>query len=227
MSLEEASFWGTVANWALIFCLVGGVVSTFVIVKTTDVKEIHWDDLRTEGTRKTAELALETAKAKENAAAAEERTARLNIAIEDERKKRLPRRLTDEQIAIFERFLEKEKRTFFVVAKHEDEPMQYAQQFIDLFSKHHLLEGAAFKGIYTDGPGLRLYIPIDGFLPHEQAIQDPIAQAFKEANLLANFGWGAPPPNPGFQEKTISKHAPTWKIGHPVIWIGEKPTPRD
>jgi hypothetical protein len=46
MSLAAASIIGTIANSALLACLLGGVISTFVIVKTTDVKEEHWAHAR-------------------------------------------------------------------------------------------------------------------------------------------------------------------------------------
>jgi hypothetical protein len=43
MSLPAATLIGTIANWCLLVSLLTGVVSTFVIVKTADVKEAHWD----------------------------------------------------------------------------------------------------------------------------------------------------------------------------------------
>ena len=46
MSLPTASLVGTIANWGLLVSLLGGVISTFVIVKTTDVKEEHWAEAR-------------------------------------------------------------------------------------------------------------------------------------------------------------------------------------
>jgi hypothetical protein len=62
MSLESASFWGTIANWSLVACLVGGVVSTFAIVKTTDVKEEHWANDRQRSKEHIARLNAETAR---------------------------------------------------------------------------------------------------------------------------------------------------------------------
>jgi hypothetical protein len=46
MSLSAATLVGAIANWGLLACLVGGVLSTFVIVKTADVKEEHWAEAR-------------------------------------------------------------------------------------------------------------------------------------------------------------------------------------
>jgi hypothetical protein len=57
MSLSAASLVGTIANWALLASLIGGVVSTFVIVKTADVKEEHWAEDRRRSNEKIAESA--------------------------------------------------------------------------------------------------------------------------------------------------------------------------
>ena len=46
MSLSTATLVGTLANWGLLASLVASVISTFLIVKTADVKEEHWDKLR-------------------------------------------------------------------------------------------------------------------------------------------------------------------------------------
>ena len=227
MSLETANRLSNIANVALVLSLIVGFLSTIVVVITGNIKESHWDELREEGKKEVARLGLQTAKAQENAAIANERAATLNTALENERKKRLPRRLSVEQIAILEEMLSKEKRTFFVVSKHEDESMQYAQQFVDLLSKHKLLESYVMKGIYTDGSGLRIYIPLDGNTPHEIAKKDPIAKAFISAEITGNISWGATPPNPGFPENATKTLPNVWRSGHPVIWIGEKPASRD
>jgi hypothetical protein len=60
MSLPTATLIGTIANWALLACLLGGVLSTFVIVKTTDVKEEHWDRDRDASRERIKELTKET-----------------------------------------------------------------------------------------------------------------------------------------------------------------------
>lgn len=43
MSISAASLIGTVANWALLVSLLTGLLSTFLIVQTTDVKERLWE----------------------------------------------------------------------------------------------------------------------------------------------------------------------------------------
>jgi hypothetical protein len=60
MSLSVATLVGSIANWVLLASLVGGVASTFIIVKTTDVKEHYWDLAREEAAKKISELNAET-----------------------------------------------------------------------------------------------------------------------------------------------------------------------
>ena len=62
MSLSMATLIGSIANWALLVCLLGGVLATFVIVQTADVKEDHWDDARKHSNERIAELNNETAR---------------------------------------------------------------------------------------------------------------------------------------------------------------------
>jgi len=62
MSLAGASLVGSVANWILLASLIGGVISTFMIVKTADVKEAHWDEDRNLSNEKIAMLNKEAAR---------------------------------------------------------------------------------------------------------------------------------------------------------------------
>jgi hypothetical protein len=64
MSLPTATLIGTIANWCLLASLLTGVVSTFVIVKTTDVKEAYWDHDRDAARERIGELARESELAK-------------------------------------------------------------------------------------------------------------------------------------------------------------------
>src|SRR5262249_5193450 len=70
VSLETATLWGETANIVLLICLLGGVLATFVIVRTTNVKEHHWDRLRQEATDAFERLRINSAK--ENAEARSE-----------------------------------------------------------------------------------------------------------------------------------------------------------
>jgi hypothetical protein len=124
MSLSTASLVGTIANWALLISLLTGLFSTFVIVKTTDVKEEHWETARQQsGERlvvlatksdeakaalgaaqadiakanaKIADAQTEAAKAVAETARANERTAELKLALEREIAARQPRLISPE-----------------------------------------------------------------------------------------------------------------------------------
>ena len=56
MSLATATLVGTLANWGLLASLIAGVVSTFLIVQTADVKEEHWAHDRKESGERIAKL---------------------------------------------------------------------------------------------------------------------------------------------------------------------------
>ena len=62
MSLSTASLVGTIANWMLLASLIGGVISTFVIVKTSDVKEENWSEDRRISNERIATLNNDTAR---------------------------------------------------------------------------------------------------------------------------------------------------------------------
>jgi F0F1-type ATP synthase membrane subunit b/b' len=79
MSLPTATLVGTIANWCLLASLLTGVVSTFVIVKTADVKETHWDRDRDAANERIGELAHESELAKAE-------LGKANAEIEDAKK---------------------------------------------------------------------------------------------------------------------------------------------
>jgi hypothetical protein len=62
MSLGTASLVSTIANWLLLASLVGGVLSTFAIVKSSDVKEEHWAEDRRISNERIAGLNNDTAR---------------------------------------------------------------------------------------------------------------------------------------------------------------------
>ncbi|MCP3399857.1 hypothetical protein [Bradyrhizobium sp. CCGB20] len=62
ISLSTATLIGSIANWALLVCLLGGMLATFVIVQTTDVKEEHWAEDRKHSSERIAELNNGTAR---------------------------------------------------------------------------------------------------------------------------------------------------------------------
>jgi len=61
-SLEAAERWGDWANVALVAALAVGVVATYLIVSTTNVKEHHWREFRQQSDERIAE---QTRKARE------------------------------------------------------------------------------------------------------------------------------------------------------------------
>src|ERR1700730_5274407 len=105
MSLPVASLLGTVANSVLLVSLLSGVLSTFVIVKTTDIKEEHWAedrrksnekiaDLGTRGDQARAELGTaqaDIAKAHASIAEADARTKEAELKLEELRRQVGPR----------------------------------------------------------------------------------------------------------------------------------------
>src|SRR6266478_172544 len=82
MSLSSATLWGDIANLALLVCLVGGVIATFVIVRTTNVKELHWDVAREHSRERIAELVSQGEQQKKETAEAitRQREAELKLA---------------------------------------------------------------------------------------------------------------------------------------------------
>ena len=72
---------GTLANWVLLASLLGGVLSTFVIVKTADVKETHWDKDREAARERFSELATEAEHARAEFGKANAEIAKANATI--------------------------------------------------------------------------------------------------------------------------------------------------
>jgi hypothetical protein len=103
MSLSAASLVGTIANWALLASLIGGLLSTFVIVKTTDVKEEHWAEDRRKSNEKIADLGrqgdqarAELGIAQADIARAQENSLQLQLRLNKEIRKNAWRRLSKE-----------------------------------------------------------------------------------------------------------------------------------
>lgn len=90
MSLATASLVGTTANWLLLISLLGGVLSTFVIVKTTDIKEEHWAEDRRHSNERIAELSAQAAESTARTKEAEVKLAEVEARNE---KRAMPRDL--------------------------------------------------------------------------------------------------------------------------------------
>jgi hypothetical protein len=96
MSLSTASLVGTIANWMLLASLVGGVISTFVIVKASDVKEEHWAEDRRKSNERIAELTTQGDLLRKDTAEANAKALESRLELE---KFRAPRTLSLEQRA--------------------------------------------------------------------------------------------------------------------------------
>jgi hypothetical protein len=89
MSLSWAEFVSFWANWILIGALVVGVLATLGIVVSANVKEAHWEQERRDSNERISTNAVETNRARESAAQANERAAEANLKAETERVERL------------------------------------------------------------------------------------------------------------------------------------------
>ncbi|MGJ4915919.1 hypothetical protein ACQR10_13315 [Bradyrhizobium sp. HKCCYLRH2060] len=88
MSLSTASFIGTIANWGLLISLLGGVLSTFVIVKATDVKEEHWAEDRRRSDERIAEVESQSEQLRKDTALATARAAEAELKLAEFRRGR-------------------------------------------------------------------------------------------------------------------------------------------
>src|SRR5436190_2055452 len=85
MSLPTATLVGSIANWTLLACLIGGVIATFFIVRAADIKEEHWAHDRSAANTRIAELNDSAKKSEERIASLNNETARLqadNISLQ-------------------------------------------------------------------------------------------------------------------------------------------------
>jgi hypothetical protein len=86
MSLSWATRLSDVANLVLLASLIGGVIATFVIVRTANVKEHHWEVAREQSQERIAELQTKVAEANAHTEQLRSDNLRLQKAI-------LPRRI--------------------------------------------------------------------------------------------------------------------------------------
>jgi hypothetical protein len=103
MSLPTATLVGTIANWILLISLLGGVFSTLVIVKSTDVKEEHWALARKQADERIASLNNQTARLSVEAETARKETAEARLQLEQLRKQAAARHIKrDEFVRLLE-----------------------------------------------------------------------------------------------------------------------------
>lgn len=116
LSLESSTRIYDLANLGLIVSLVGGVISTVVIVWMGNIKEAHWDKERHESRERVAELGKETAEANKRAKEAE-------LALE---KFRAPRKFDPDRRAQFIETLKPFARTAYDVSTYGPDSVEFA-----------------------------------------------------------------------------------------------------
>jgi len=94
MSLSTATTLGNIANVGLLLSLLTGVISTFLIVKTTDVKEGHWDAARDRANERIVELTTQGDQLRKDTAEATARALEAQLELEKFKK---PRSISPEQ----------------------------------------------------------------------------------------------------------------------------------
>lgn len=87
MSLATATLVGTLANWGLLASLLTGVVSTFIIVQTTDVKEEHWAHDRQHSSERIALLSIQSDQLRKDTAEANARQKEAEVKLEQLRER--------------------------------------------------------------------------------------------------------------------------------------------
>jgi hypothetical protein len=178
MSLPTASLVGTIANWALLVSLIGGVVSTFVIVKTADVKEEHWAEDRRRSNEKIAESSEHIA---ELGVQGDEARAELGVAQADIAKAKV-------QAAVQEKEAAKARQAIVEAnarAAEANARALEAQAALERFKAPRKLEGPQierFKAAVAGFPGT----PFDVAVNLESEPQSFAAQV---GALLESAGW--------------------------------------
>jgi hypothetical protein len=186
ISLERATelyVWG----WRL--SIIGAVITALgvaLLMWGTRVRDHDFEFRMTQANKDAAQANRDAATANERAAGLEKDAARLRLQLDQEIHKRAPRILRDDQKAALVAALKKERLdNLLVISRDEDEPTQYAVQFIQALHAAGLLD-ATTPWITTNKPqdnwpGIRLYIPN---APSEEAyMNDPLTKAFEAAKI--------------------------------------------
>lgn len=90
MGYSAAVWWSDVANVVLLISLVAGVISTFVIVQSGNVKEAQWSKDRTEAAERIASLTTRSNELRNETAVARKEAAEAQLALE---KYKAPRKI--------------------------------------------------------------------------------------------------------------------------------------
>jgi hypothetical protein len=194
---EWLSYWG---NWALVFALVLGVLSTFAVVIGGNVKEAFLN----------SDLAL----MRDKAANTERGNLQLRLALQHEQTMRMGRALRPDQIAALQGLRGKVKE-LTVVWSRETEPSGFGMQIATTLMgagvavripqltepgvrDHNLMDGSV---------GISVYEPSDAPQPRD-LLAGPVAKAFTEAGF-----------NPSGSARPV--FAESW-ADEPIIMVGGK-----
>lgn len=244
MSLSAATLIGTIANWALLGCLVGGVFSTFAIVKTTDVKEEHWAEDRRQSAERIAALNRDTAKLSSDAesaraeiATAQKAAAEANQKAEAERLERLklearlaPRDLPDDAlgplVAVLEHFKGNRIDILAFAEGASSDTVPLASRIAEAFNKARWR--AKYWRIISPTASVRglVFSTREGAGPEVEGLADALVTTFRVA-LLSAIKWdqhfktsdGKEIPGAGF-------NGPPWDendVAKIRLFVGTKP----
>jgi hypothetical protein len=204
MSLDSATKISTFANWVLLTSLVAGVLATFFIVKTADVKEQHWDKARDESKE-------EIAKANERARSLEKETAQARLETENLKARVSWRTIPPDSAATLERVLASSPGVVNLRYTDGDaEAMYLAIQISNVFAKAKWrVAPGSLKSANT------LHVGIS--LPNSEGES---AQVLRRAFSIA----GIP-----FSENAVTEDGVSFNIveipGAPILMVGIKPPP--
>jgi hypothetical protein len=211
MSVETAEAVSTWANWALVAALVAGVLATYAIVVSGNVKEANLK-------QRIAEAGERASKANQRAAASEAEAARLRLQLEHELQKRAPRALTEEQKATLLEELRGKISEINIVVQRDLESQAFALQLEIV-----LQEAGAVLHPYELPPGEALAAPAGivmyrpgGARSEEEMAADPLYRALKKANLFGGFA-GIP-----FLSSEKLSLGPMLSADQYVLYVGQK-----
>ena len=182
MSYEAALRWFDIANGVLVLALIAGVVATYVIYITGNIKEDYVKEKLSESHDRSAKLEDEAAKSRERTAILEKGNIELQTNLEKERRARLeietrlaPRHLTAQQTSTISSAI----RAFgkpMTIAAHmtgDAEAGPYAEGVIKAF-----MAGGAVVHISNFG---MMSPPVYGIVLRIKGLDDPGGAAIKGA----------------------------------------------
>lgn len=222
MSLSAASKIGDIANIALLISLVAGVIATFVIVKTSDVKEHHWDALRDQARISIADA---NARALEAGQKAEEEKLE-RVKIEQEMLKQLrPRGFTKEQFDAFVSTIKGKIKELTVYTLTDDEASRFGFTIMEALQKADVKLYLApptvptglsmVRGIPTTG--VILYIPQVGDDPEKRKLVETFLDAARNGEIPDALVISPETPIPGVPVPSLF----VAKQQRPFTWIPE------